>query len=243
VTYKELAALTGEPEREVNLYLPAGQIALLRQVPGFESFGPQMEVLHCDKPGTGLVDAPRAFSIKLQMITRDKCKLLPSSIDPEMCFRHDQGRLVCVMTKHVDDLKIAGEPEIVRQVLVELQKVFGELKVIYNSFVNCGVQHTQDVRTKEITLDQIKYASNLKTIAHHQLQTGQPEDEACSELHQLFMSLLGAVAYLAHTRVDVVVFISALQRHASKPQVQHARKLNKLLSWIQKHPKRLLARR
>jgi len=38
VTYKELAELTGEPEREVNFYLPAGQIALLRKVPGFESF-------------------------------------------------------------------------------------------------------------------------------------------------------------------------------------------------------------
>jgi hypothetical protein len=141
-----------------------------------------MEVLHCDKPGTGLVDAPRAFSIKLQMVTRGKCNLIPSSVDPEMCFRHEHGKLVCVMTKHVDDLKIAGEPAVVRQVLVELQKVFGELKVVYNSFVNCGVQHT---RTKEVTLDQIKYASNLKSISHHQLQTGQPEDEACAELHQL----------------------------------------------------------
>jgi hypothetical protein len=57
------------------------------------------------------------------------------------------------------------------------------------------------------------------------------------------MSLLGAVAYLAHTRADVVVFISALQRHTAKPQIQHIRKLNKLLSWVQKHPKRLHYRR
>ena len=57
------------------------------------------------------------------------------------------------------------------------------------------------------------------------------------------MSLLGAVAYLAHTRIDVVVFICALQRHTSKPQVQHVKKLNKLLSWVQKNPRKLVYRR
>ena len=101
------------------------------------------------------------------------------------------------------------------------------------------MQHTQDIRTKEITLDQIKYAMNLKTIVHPQLSSSAGEDEACPELHQLFMSLLGAVAYLAHTRVDVVVFVSALQRHTAKPQIQHIKKLNKLLTWVQKHPKNL----
>jgi hypothetical protein len=33
------------------------------------------------------------------------CKMVPSNVDPELCFRHD-GHLVCMMTKHVDDLKI-----------------------------------------------------------------------------------------------------------------------------------------
>ena len=63
VTYEQLVAMTGEPMREVNFYLPANNIPLLRQLPGFENFNPQTEVLHCDKPGTGLVDAPRAFSL------------------------------------------------------------------------------------------------------------------------------------------------------------------------------------
>ena len=66
VTYEELSKLTGEPMREVNFYLPANCIPILRLVPGFEDFDPQREVLHCDKPGTGLTDAPRAFSIKLK---------------------------------------------------------------------------------------------------------------------------------------------------------------------------------
>ena len=78
VTYEELAKLTGEPVREVNFYLPASDIPLLRQLPGFEDFDPQTEVLHCDNPGTGLADAPRAFSIKLRGATEDKCQMVSS---------------------------------------------------------------------------------------------------------------------------------------------------------------------
>ena len=68
VTYKELAELTGTQEREVNFYLPPHNLPLRRTIPGFESFDPQREVLHCDKPGTGSVDAPRAFSLKLKKL-------------------------------------------------------------------------------------------------------------------------------------------------------------------------------
>ena len=44
VTYEELAKLTGEPMREVNFYLPAVCIPLLRTVRGFEDFDPRTEV-------------------------------------------------------------------------------------------------------------------------------------------------------------------------------------------------------
>ena len=66
VTYEELAELTGEPLREVNFYLPAYNIPMLKAVEGFEDFNPQVEVLHCDKPGSGSFDAPRASSHKLK---------------------------------------------------------------------------------------------------------------------------------------------------------------------------------
>ena len=72
VTYEELAKLTGEPQREVNFFLPGSNIPLLRKIPGFEDFDPQKEVLHCDKPDTGLVDAPRALSMKLKRVTEEQ---------------------------------------------------------------------------------------------------------------------------------------------------------------------------
>ncbi len=158
VTYEELAELTGQPQREVNFYLPQADIPLLRQIPGFETFDPKTEVLHCNKLGTGLVDAPRAFSIKLGMITQ-KCGFVASAVDPELCYNFGPKGLSCMMTKHVDELKITGEPAMIEYVVHELQKVFGDLTIQWNSFVHCGVQRTQDPQTKEVALDQIKSAT------------------------------------------------------------------------------------
>ena len=101
----------------------------------------------------------------------------------------------------------------------------------------------QDPITKEITLGQIAFAQNLRKIAHPELSTAKAEDPCSLELHQLFMSLLGAVAYLAHTRVDALVFISALQRHNSEPQIIHVKRLNKLVGWLQANPKKLSYKR
>ena len=148
MTYE--SKLTGEPVREVNFYLPASNVPLLRQLPGFEDFDPQTEGLHCDKPGTGLADAPRAFSIKLRGVTEDKCHMVSSQVDPEMCFRHQQDGLVPLLNKHVDDLKLTGTPAATQHILSELQKVFGELKIEWQclhqlwSSICTGCPHQRD---------------------------------------------------------------------------------------------------
>ena len=112
----------------------------------------------------------------------------------------------------VDDLKITGERTWVLQCLTCLEKVFGELKQSWNDFINCGVRR-QKVTSPHpgIALDQIKYLEGIKPIAHAQLSTGRDTDERIDELHSLFRSLLGAIAYANHTRLDCSVFIRALQ--------------------------------
>ena len=244
VTYEELARITGEPQREVNFYLPHASVHLLNKVPGFESFDPVSEVLHCDKPGTGSVDAPRCFSMKLQLVTSDKCGMISCTIDPEMCVLHKKqadgsSKCVAILTKHVDDLKVAGVKEVVEWILKEIQDVFGNLKIIWNEFTNCGICHIQDKITKEITLDQLEYAAKLRVITHAQMRTDPSTAACCTELHKLYMSLLGAVAYLYLTRTDVLVFISACQKVAHCPQIIHVKRLNFIVRWIQRNPKKL----
>ena len=67
MTYQDLSQLTGEPIRDVSFSLPTGSIRTLRTLCGYADFDPLKEVSHCDKPGTGLKDAPQAFSFKLKV--------------------------------------------------------------------------------------------------------------------------------------------------------------------------------
>ena len=84
ITYKQLAEQTQEPERNVNFELSQDAIEILRLVPGFEDFDPAREVLHCTKPGTGCVDAPRCFVLKLTKATNEVWQATPSTIDDQL---------------------------------------------------------------------------------------------------------------------------------------------------------------
>ena len=91
--------------REVCFELPTSCIHLLRSLPGYADFDPAEEVLACTKPGAGLRDAPKAFSLKLREVTQDTCGLRSVSADAELEVLHTDGLPVLVVAKHVDDLK------------------------------------------------------------------------------------------------------------------------------------------
>ena len=51
--------------------------------------------------------------MKLSIVTTQECGMEPSTVDPELCMLHVKQpngalELVCLMTKHVDDLKVTG---------------------------------------------------------------------------------------------------------------------------------------
>ena len=118
-TYKEIEEATGEPEREILFSLPPGSAAVLRKIKGYEDFGETQECLRCLKPGTGTKGAPRAFSLKLSSILRGKkCKFQPSTMDPELELRFDNGVLVCTCSTHVDDLKFGGREHIIKNEII-----------------------------------------------------------------------------------------------------------------------------
>ena len=89
VSYDELAQLTGEPKRDVCFDLPKGSLPALRCLLGYQDFDPAKETLRCLKPGTGLKDAPQAFSLKLGRVTA-ACGMKPVSVDPELEVLHGQ---------------------------------------------------------------------------------------------------------------------------------------------------------
>ena len=172
-------------------------------------------------------------------------------MDPELVLKHENGSIIMMMTKHVDDLKIAGTRKDITWVVDQLQKTFGTLKLEWNQFVNCGVQHIHTVAAHEITLDQ-EYIAALKPIVHEDLKQYRIEEKACETeegpilpyaLQQLYMSLLGAVAWVLQTRIDLAIFLSALQRQSGKAQAIHVKRLNAVVRYAQRHKRKLVYRR
>ena len=223
-TYKGLEQLTGEAPREVCFTLTRGMAEMLKLIPGYESYDERIHCLKCDKPGTGSKDAPRAFSIKLSAVTRSKTLgLKPTTFDPELEVKHKDGKLVLMIAKHVDDIKVTGDTQEVKLLMSELEKVFGKLTVTKDEFTNCGIRHRKH-KDGKITLDQDEYIKALMPITHQELVGVPPDTKASEEMVSLDRSLLGAVAYSQLTQHQIACYVVALQRVANRLTIGDVRK-------------------
>ena len=140
------------------------------------------------------------------------------------------------MSKHVDDLKLAASKEVVLWIVGKLEAVFGPLKIEWNNFTNCGVRHDQNPETFTVKLDQIEYIDALKPIDPVVFRGKSPETPLDAGAETLFRSLLGAVAFACLTRVDIAVFVVALQRMASKATILHIKRLNVVVRYMKRYP-------
>ena len=83
---------------------------MLRTLPGFKDFDPQTEVTHCDKPGTGLVDAPRAFSIKLKLVTGEE-RIVPPRTKYWICTVEAMPQAMGLDFVAIDEVQLCADPE------------------------------------------------------------------------------------------------------------------------------------
>ena len=58
-------------------------------------------------------------------------------------------------------------------------------------------------------------------------------------LHNCFMTLLGATAWLLQTRMEIAVYVSALQRQMRSARAIDLRRLNRVVRWAQRNPRGL----
>ena len=77
----------------------------------------------------------------------------------------------------------------------------------------------------------------MRTISHAELKSKKSAEAAGPELHELYRSLLGVAAFLLLTRIDIAVFVSALQRWCHAPLIIHVKRLNALTRWVKENPR------
>ena len=65
------------------------------------------------------------------------------------------------------------------------------------------------------------------------------EHPADEDMRQLYMSLVGALAWLIMTMPAICIYVAFLQRHTQAPSLGHVRRANRLLGLVRKNKSRL----
>ena len=144
-----------------------------------------------------------------------------------------------ILWTHVDDMKGAGEPEYKKKLLAALEQKFGQLKIKEANFECVGVMHESNADNSAVWTHQQHYVPQIKEIpiAGNALQ--RDEEVADEDLRALFMSIVGALAWLVLTIPAICIYVSYLQRHTQAPTLKHVRDANRLLKWVRKNLKQL----
>jgi hypothetical protein len=240
LTFAELHEGGGQL-RDVQISLPVGGEFLLRDIDGYRDFDAATEVLVLVKPGFGLRDAPRLWLLALKKVLT-RIGVTACQGDQQLFQMRENGQLSLLMTVHVDDIKMCGKPSTMSWVVEQLEKQFDSIKLEKNNFVHLGLQHTL-CNDKSIEISQAHYISELKPIPTDTLKV-MPKDEPVNEEFQhLFRSLLGGIAWVTQTRLDIAVYVGALQRKLQCPCVQDVLNANRVLQYLKSKPLAMKFRR
>ena len=146
---------------------------------------------------------------------------------------HRHGELLLLMTIHVDDIKLCGHPSLMNAVVKQLESHFDAVKLEKDNFVHLSLAHSLNT----------VYISELREIPEVQLRSMSKDDLVGEQHKHLYRSLLGGVAWVTQTRLDIAVYVGSLQRKLQQPCVLDVQNLNRLLRYIKKHPLAMCFRR
>ena len=125
-----------------------------------------------------------------------------------------------MVSAHMDDFKGTGSQASLNWLRDILSKSFGgDVKMEQErSFIHTGIKHTKgqekDTSKFYYVLDQNKYAAAIHPVTLPELMKLRDEEPLQGLLQNCFMTLLGATAWLLQTRMEIAVYVSALQLHA-----------------------------
>ena len=146
------------------------------------------------------------------------------------------GKLLAVISTHVDDLKCAGSRKTLESLATALEKQFGKCSTQWNDFIHCGIKH-QKHKDGSITLDQNHYKHQINPMKLPQLTKSDRHSKKPLDAkgqHE-YHSCVGALGWLNNTRTDIMVKVSELQTQLGKATILDVTKLNSLVKWVHRH--------
>ena len=132
-----------------------------------------------------------------------------------------------MVSTHMDDYKATGKHVTLRWLHEILKRHFGEvsLSIDKGSFVHTGIK--PQILKDEILLEQYEYASALEPVPAAAMANFKDTDSLDEKLHACFLTLLGAAAWLLQTRLDIMGYVSSLQRMSKKPTIAELNRINR----------------
>ena len=257
LTFKEAAQIKDEVHRSILFTMPPGSVPILQRIPGYGDFNAIAEVLEMLRCGFGLKDAPRLWNKVLRSLL-EGIGMRPLQSDEQLFVWHEASggsdapdshrasgselfapTLRIILSTHVDDMKGAGQPEYKKRLLSALTKKFGTLKLKDANFECVGVMHESTADGSEVWTHQQHYVGQIKAIPVGRQAFEHDAKAADNDMKQLYMSLVGALAWLVLTMPAICIYVAALQRSTQAPTLKHVKDANRLLEWIRKNLKQL----
>ena len=233
LTFAQLAELTGEKVRRAAFLPPVGYESFVAELPNCQHFCKLKHELEMLKAIYGLKDAPRAWRKRLHLaLVKLRAEQLRTDTNVYI-WRASDGKLLAICSTHVDDLKFGGFPDLLDHLLKELSAQFGVLKICRDSFEHCGIMHELQ-SDGSYWLHQNHFAQRLQTVDMSAVPITTPKALLSPALVAVYMSALGSVAWLNQTRMDISIYVQALQRNAKSPTVAHMSRLSCVIKWVKR---------
>lgn len=219
----------------------------MSQPEGFEDIQHPNYVWKLKKAIYGLKQAPRQWnSLISSFIISLGFKRLVSDTSIFVSQTHESRTVICL---YVDDLLILGpDPARIEEVKALLNKRFKMNELNGEDFL--GFRVTRDNERGTTSIDQNQYVEELlsETNFTYTPMSDTPMDpgtrlpssdaELAENFTKPYQSLVGALSYLAHcSRPDLSFAVHQLSMHMQKPGIVHWKALERVLSYLKRHPK------
>ena len=238
MSFDQLSTTTGTELRQVAFTPPRGAEKYFKELTGCGHYDPTVMVLRMLKPVYGLKDAPRAWRLRLDAeLRRLQGHPMLSDSSVYLWFRNGTT-LSAIISTHVDDLKGGGDKDTMMMIKEGIARAFGKLAEKVGTFIHCGVAHEQ-MPNGDIFLDQNQYVQQLHAADVAGLNKLELSAPLTGKHKSDFDSLLGGIAWVCQTRMDIAIYTCALQRKAKAPTTEHLFRLNRLVKWMRKYPVRI----
>lgn len=204
----------------------------MSQPPGYKDQEHPDWVCEVNNALYGLKQSPRQWNKALHALLVS-LGLTQSKFDPTLYFNILDGKLVCAVAVHVDDLAIVGEESFIQPLMDSLEQTYkiGQREEL-NHFLSLKI--TRDKANKLVFLSQAHYIRDIhaqflpddsvtaKTPTSSTFKDLGPKSDSEASSPGPYSSLIGALLWMAQsTRADVSFAVNRLSQFLHNPSAAH----------------------